>query len=72
MRKKKEKRKEKKSYREGKGRKGEERKREIFPAFRRSELEGPSIKIDPRNESYAWVPKSRSFVILQEVGNFPT
>ena len=39
---------------------------------------GPSIfvgargKVDPRNESYVWVPKSGSFVKLQEVGNFPT
>ena len=29
-------------------------------------------KVGPRNESYAWVPKSESFVKLQEVGNFPT
>ena len=71
-RKKKEKRKEKKSDGEGKGRKGEERKREIFPAFRRSKLDGPSIKINPRNVSYTWVPKSRRFVKLQEVENFPT
>ena len=29
-------------------------------------------KVDPRNESYVCVPKSGSFVKLQEVGNFPT
>ena len=49
-----------------------ERKREDFPTFRRSNLDGPRIKVGPRNESYAWVPKSGSFVKLQEVGNFLT
>ena len=29
-------------------------------------------KVSPRNEGYAWVPKSRGFVKLQEVWNFPT
>ena len=29
-------------------------------------------KVGPRNEGYAWVPKSRGFVKLQEVDNFPT
>ena len=39
---------------------------------------GPSVfvrarsKVDPRNEGYAWVPKSSSFVKLQEVENFLT
>ena len=33
---------------------------------------GARVKVDPRNESYVWVPKSGSFVKLQEVGNFPT
>ena len=28
--------------------------------------------IDPCDESYAWTPKSWSFVKLHEVGNFPT
>ena len=44
---------------------------EIFSAFRRLKLDGPRIKVGPHNESYAWVPKSRSFVKLQDVGNFP-
>ena len=34
------------------------RKRGIFPAFRRSKLDGPSIKVDLRIASYTWVPKS--------------
>ena len=51
---------------------GEKRKREIFQAFQRSNLDGPRVKVDPRNEGYVWVPKSKSFVKLQEVGNFPT
>ena len=50
----------------------EEKGREIFLKFRWSKLDGPRIKVDPRNESYAWVPKYGSFVKLQEVGNFPT
>ena len=29
-------------------------------------------KVDLRNESYAWTPKSWIFVKLHEVGNFPT
>ena len=29
-------------------------------------------KVDPHDESYAWTPKSWSFVKLHEVGNFPT
>ena len=39
---------------------------------------GPSVfvgargKVGPHNEGYTWVPKTRSFVKLQEVGNFPT
>ena len=40
---------------------GGEKKREISQAFRWLNLDG-----------YSWVPKSRSFVKLQEVGNFPT
>ena len=65
----KKKRGEEKSNRKGKE---NERKRKIFPAFQWSELDGLRIKVGPHNESYAWVPKSRSFVKLQEVGNFPT
>ena len=58
-----------------------ERKRERKEGFRfslRSKKIGPSVfvrardKVGPHNEGYAWVPKSRSFVKLQEVGNFPT
>ena len=44
----------------------------IFPVFRQSNLDSLRVKDDPRNEGYAWVLKSRSFVKLQEVGNFPT
>ena len=33
---------------------------------------GARGKVGPRNEGYAWVPKSGSLVKLQEVGNFPT
>ena len=33
---------------------------------------GAKGKIDIHNESYAWTPKSWSFVKLHEVGNFPT
>ena len=56
----------------GRGRKGGEKKSEIFSAFRWSKLDGLRVKVDSRNESYAWVLKSKSFVKLQEVGNFPT
>ena len=33
---------------------------------------GARGKVDPHNEGYVWVPKSESFIKLQEVGNFPT
>ena len=33
---------------------------------------GTRGKVGPCIESYAWVPKSWSFVKLHEVGNFPT
>ena len=33
---------------------------------------GERGKVGPRNEGYTWVPKSRGFIKLQEVGNFPT
>ena len=58
-----------------------EREREIKRGFRFSlrsteiwpwVFVGAKGKIDPRNESYTWVPKSESFVKLQEVGNFST
>ena len=45
---------------------------EIFRVVRRSNLDGPRIKVNPRIESYAWVPKSWSFMKLRDVGNFPT
>ena len=32
---------------------------------------GAEGKVDLRDESYAWTPKSWSFVKLHEVGNFP-
>ena len=32
---------------------------------------GARDKVHLRDESYAWVPKYRSFVKLKEVGNFP-
>ena len=46
--------------------------------FFRSTKIGPQVfvgtegKVDLRDESYAWTPKSWSFVKLYEVGNFPT
>ena len=46
--------------------------------FFRSTKIGPQVfvgteeKVDLRDESYAWVPKSWSFVKLHEAGNFPT
>ena len=43
-------------------RKGERGKENIFPVFRRSELDSPRAKVGPHNESYAWVPKSEFFV----------
>ena len=33
---------------------------------------GTEGKVDLRDESYAWTPKSWSFDKLREVGNFPT
>ena len=33
---------------------------------------GTEGKVDLCNESYAWAPKSWSFVKLHKVGNFPT
>ena len=33
---------------------------------------GTKGKVDLCDESYAWTPKSWSFVKLHEVGNFPT
>ena len=61
----------KKSDRE-RERKERETKREIFPAFRRLELDSPRGKVDLRIASFAGVPKSWGFVKLHEVENFPT
>ena len=33
---------------------------------------GTEGKVDLRDESYTWTPKSWSFVKLHKVGNFPT
>ena len=55
--------------------KGEFRRREEG-SLRSTEI-GPQVfvgakgKVDPRIKSYAWIPKSWSFVKLHEVGNFP-
>ena len=61
---------------------GEERERErgkwVFRFFLISMEIVPLVfvgarrKVDPRIASYAWVPKSWSFVKLHKVGNFPT
>ena len=63
---------EKKSDRDRERERGEKQIREIFPAFRRSKLNGSRRKVDLRNAGYVWVPKSWSFVKLREVENFPT
>ena len=44
--------------------KGGEKKREIFPAFRRSKLDSLRIKVDPCTRAMCGVPKSGSFVKL--------
>ena len=43
-----------------------------FPDIGLSFIIGAKGEVDPRNKSYAWVPKSRSFIKLQEVRGFPT
>ena len=69
--------------REGVGREREVREKIIliffsFRFFLRSMKIGSQVfvgtedKVDLRNESYAWTPKSWSFVKLHEVENFPT
>ena len=57
--------------RERKGRE-KQKKREIFSAFRLSNLDGLRVNVDPRIAGYMWVPKSWSFVKLCEVRNFLT
>ena len=63
----------------GKGTEEREReriKKKGFHFFLRSKEIRPPVfvrergKVGPRNKGYAWVPKSRSFVKIQEVGNF--
>ena len=55
-----------------------ERGKRVFRfSLRSTEIEpsvfvGARIKVDPRMVSYTWVPKSRSFVKLHVVENFPT
>ena len=55
-----------------------EKEKRIFCFFLRSAKIGSTVFIRARGkvhsciESYAWVPKSRSFIKLHEVGNFPT
>ena len=56
-----------------------EKREKVFFCFSlRSTEIGPTIfieardKVHPHIESYAWVPKSRSFIKVHEVGNFPT
>ena len=43
-----------------------ERKKGGFPGF--PTVEARRSEVGPRNESYAWVPKSLCFIKLQEVG----
>ena len=69
---------------EGNNRGGNEQKRErekkkkVFRFSLISTEIGPWVfvrarsKVGPRNKGCAWVPKSKGFVKLQEVGNFPT
>ena len=38
---------------DGEGKKGGDKKMEIFPAFRLSNPDDPRVKVDPRIESYA-------------------
>ena len=75
-------RKEKRKEKWRKERIGEEtnrrEKKKVFRFSLRSKEIGPWVfvgvrgKVGPRNEGYTWVPKSRVFIKLQEVGNFPT
>ena len=41
-----------------------------FPAIGPSILVGARGKVGPRNEGYAWVPKSVGLTKLREVGDF--
>ena len=54
-----------------------ERKKNFFHFSLRSTEIKPQVfvgekgKVDPDIESYAWIPKSGSFIKLHKVGNFP-
>ena len=52
----------KESHTVGERKKKERGKERIFPVFRCSKLNSPRTKVGPRNESYAWVPKSKIFI----------
>ena len=67
-----EKKREEKEKRSRNREKGKERKRKIFPTFRRSKLDGPRIKVVHATRAMRGVPKSVSFIKLQEVESFPT
>ena len=45
---------------------------EDFLAFRRSKLNGLSIKVGTRSAIYVWTPKTWSFNKLHKVGDFST
>ena len=52
---------------------GEGKKKRLrFSMFQQSEVVSPRIKVGPRNESYAWVSKTASFIAFQMVGVSPT
>ena len=63
---------ERRSRIEREGDKGERKKMRIFPVFRRSNPDGPRVKVNPRITGYAWVLISWNFVKIRDVGNFPT
>ena len=46
----------------GKEREGKKRFSRCFDCRSSIELDSPRTKVGPRNESYAWVPKSEFFV----------
>ena len=70
--------KKKEERREKKMEQREKKKNRVFcfslrsTKIRSSVFVGARGKVHLRDASYAWVPKSRSFIKLQEVGNFPT
>ena len=62
--------------RESENREGERKEKKFLFSLRSTKI-GPYVfviakgKVDPRITSYAWVPKSWSFIKLHEVRNFP-